>query len=50
MSAIPKSKESEELLNQLLILPTDFPAIEKLLKEKNYSSDVVSRTGYDYAE
>lgn len=50
MSAIPKSKESEELLNQLLILPTDFPAIEKLLKEKNYSSDVVSRAGYDYAE
>ena len=50
MTAIPKSPRSEELLKQLLILPTDLSAIESLLREKNYSSDEISRAGYDYAE
>ena len=50
MTAIPKSPKSEELLKQLLIMPTDLTATESLLKEKNYGSDEVSRAGYDYAE
>lgn len=47
---INKTTASEELLNRLLALPTDLEAIEKLLKERNYSSDDVSRAGYDFAE
>ena len=50
MTAIPKSPRSEELLTQLLVLPTDLSAIESLLREKNYTSDEISRAGYDYAE
>ena len=50
MKSIPRTPESDELLKELLILPFNFSSIKKLLKEKNYSSDIVSRAGYDYTE
>ncbi len=50
MKSISKTQESNELLRQILIMPTDLSAIEHLLKEKNYNSDVISRAGFDYAE
>lgn len=46
---IPKTETSDELLAFLLRFPTDLSAIEKHLKEKNYTSDEISRAGYDYA-
>lgn len=41
--------EVQELLNRLTALPTDLEAIEKLLIEKQYNSNVVSEAGYYYA-
>gem|GEM_PF-1474483 len=47
---IHKSVESEELLSHLLIIPPDLSAIESLIRNKQYDSDVVSRAGYDFAD
>ena len=47
---IVKSEESEELLKKLTELHRDLTAIEKLLQEKGYSPDAVSRAGFDYAK
>ena len=46
---IARSEESEELLKKLTELHKDPTAIEKLLQEKCYSPDAVSRAGFDYA-
>lgn len=46
---IARSEESEELLKKLTELHRDPTAIEKLLQEKGYSPDAVSRAGFDYA-
>lgn len=42
--------EVKELLDQLLLLPTDLDAIEKLLQEKQYSKEVVSKAGFAFAD
>lgn len=50
MEAIMKTPKSDELLQALLTLPTDLNAIKNLLKLGNFTSDEISRAGYDYAE
>ena len=42
--------EVKELLDQLLILPTDLNAIEKLLQKKQYSKEVLSKAGFAFAD
>lgn len=51
MSAdIKRSKESDELLSYLTVVPPDLSAIEEVLKEKHYDRDVVSRAGFDFVD
>ena len=50
IKSIPKSEKSEKILQVLLTLPTDLSAIEDLLNSKEYTSDEISRAGYDYAD
>lgn len=42
--------EVNELLDRLLLLPTDLNAIEKLLQIKHYSKEVVSKAGFAFAD
>lgn len=48
--SIQKSAESEELLAHLLIIPPDLSAIESLIRDRQYTPDVISRAGYDFVD
>lgn len=50
MKAYEKTDRSNELLNLLLQLPTDFAKIEEELKTGKYDETAVTRAAYDYAE
>ena len=49
-NGIQKSKDSEELLKQLLVIPPDLPKIEKYIYEHHLNPDVISRAGFDFVE
>lgn len=47
---LPINEESQRLLDALMTIPPDFAAAEKLLQQKCFSSDEVTKVAMRYAE
>ena len=50
MKSVPRTERSEELLQTLLLLPTNLELIENQIKQNNYTVEEISRAAYDYAD